>query len=70
MNVLEMAAYIARTTYTSEFCSICGRVITIEDAKTTVIADNRENRVQRSAHKDCSLTPKSEKTWTYPIDKV
>jgi hypothetical protein len=70
MNVLEMASYIARSTYTNEFCPVCGRAITIDEEKTVVSSDMNKADISRSAHKDCSLKQVSEKTWTYATDKI
>lgn len=65
MDVLEIASQLARSMYTNEFCSICGKTITVDDAKTTVFAGTGENKVSRLAHGDCSGRRLPEETWTY-----
>ena len=70
MNLLEMAAYIARTTYTNEFCSLCGRAITFDEAKSVVSVESGENKQSRPAHRDCSLKLMPLKTPKFPADQA
>lgn len=54
MNALEMAQYIAYSSYTDEFCAVCGCAIKIDAPKTDVWTEVCGSRVSRPAHAECS----------------
>jgi hypothetical protein len=70
MDVLEIAAQFARTMYTNEFCSICGKAITIEEAKSAISVTSRENKASRLSHKECSSRYRHEEDSAYPADSL
>jgi hypothetical protein len=70
MNLLEMAAYIARTTYTNEFCSLCRRAITFDEAKSVVSVESGENNQARPAHRDCWLKLPRHQAPNLSADKI
>jgi hypothetical protein len=61
MDILEIASQLARTMYIKEFCSICGKAITIEEAEERVSAQGND-KISCIAHKDCLQKPAAEKT--------
>lgn len=70
MDILEMASKLARTMYTNEFCSNCGRAITLDEAKTEVFSENNDNSTSRFVHKDCRMKQNPEKTWSFQGNPV
>ena len=65
MDILDIASKLARTTYTKEFCSVCGRAITIDEAKDAAATEAEGGSSQPRAHRDCLLKQTPEKTRTY-----
>jgi hypothetical protein len=65
MNALEMAYYIVSTTYTDEFCAVCGSAIKVDVPKTSVWKEINGNRALRPAHQDCAMVQMPE---NFPVN--